>query len=84
MIEQKVIIQLIDDYSNELGKLTVSSLDYNDGDESIINKFGSLSLINIPIVDKPDNVTPIQYCPNIGSNFAKLMFLEETEYQILF
>ena len=40
MIEQKVIIQLIDEYSNELGKLTVSSLDYNDDHCSFIRPAG--------------------------------------------
>ncbi len=84
MIEQKVIIHLADENSNGIGTLTVSSLDYNGQRESCINISNSLTLENIPIVDEPDNMTPIQYCPNIGANFAKLMFLEETEYQILF
>ncbi|MBR3112835.1 MAG: DUF2357 domain-containing protein [Methanobrevibacter sp.] len=84
MIEQKVIIHLTDEDSNEIGTLTVSSLDYvgefNDGRD--ISQ--SITLKCVPIVDEPDNLTPIQYCPNIGISFAKLMFLEETEYQILF
>ena len=84
MIEQKVIIQLADENSNEFGTLTVSSLDYEHSAGTDINISNSISLKNIPLVDKPDNQTPIQYCPNIGANFAKLMFLEETEYQILF
>jgi hypothetical protein len=84
MIEQKAIIHLTDEDSNEIGTLTVSSLDYKGDGESNINISNSITLDNIPIVDEPDNVTPIQYCPNIGANFAKLMFLEETEYQILF
>ena len=84
MIEQKVIIHLTDEDSNEIGTLTVSSLDYVGDFESNINISQSLRLVNIPIVDEPDNMTPIQYCPDIGANFAKLMFLEETEYQILF
>ena len=84
MIEQKIIIHLTDENSNGIGTLTVSSLDYKGEEESRINISNSLTLVNIPIVDKPDNMTPIQYCPNIGANFAKLMFLEETEYQILF
>ena len=84
MIEQKVIIQLTDENSNEFGILTVSSLDYVGNFKSNINISHSLTLDNVPIVDEPDNLTPIQYCPNIGANFAKLMFLEETEYQILF
>ncbi|WP_406533201.1 DUF2357 domain-containing protein [Methanobrevibacter sp.] len=84
MIEQKIIIHLTDENSNSIGTLTVSSLDYKGEEESRINISNSLTLDNIPIVDEPDNITPIQYCPNIGVNFAKLMFLEETEYQILF
>ncbi|WP_298499389.1 DUF2357 domain-containing protein [uncultured Methanobrevibacter sp.] len=84
MIEQRVIIQLTDEDLNEFGTLTVSSLDYRGDSESKVNISQSMTLKNVPIVDKPDNLTPIQYCPNIGANFAKLMFLEETEYQILF
>lgn len=84
MIEQKVIIQLEDENSNKIGTLTVSSLDYKGNAESNINISGQIALDNIALVDEPDNQTPIQYCPNIGANFAKLMFLEETEYQILF
>ena len=84
MIEQKVIIHLRDENFNELGKLTVSSIDYSSDDESIIDIDQNITLENVFIVDNPDNSTPIQYCPNIGANFAKLMFLEETEYQVLF
>ena len=84
MIEQKVIIQITDENFDEIGTLTVSSLDYQSNGESNINISNSITLENVPIVDGPDNQTPIQYCPNIGANFAKLMFLEETEYQILF
>ena len=84
MIEQKVIIHLTDEDYNEFGTLTVSSLDYGDDLQSHNNISHFISIENVPIVDKPDNLTPIQYCPNMGANFAKLMFLEETEYQILF
>ena len=84
MIEQKVIIQLEDENSDEMGTLTVSSLDYKGNVESNINISNQITLDNIALVDEPDNQTPIQYCPNIGVNFAKLMFLEETEYQVLF
>ena len=84
MIEQKVIINLTDNDLNDLGTLTVSSLDYCGNNESKINITNEITLINVPIVDEPDNETPIQYCPDISTNFAELMFLEETEYQILF
>ena len=76
MIEQKVIIYLADENSEGIGTLTVSSLDYKGEEESHINISNSLTLDNIPIVDEPDNITPIQYCPHIGVNFARLMFLE--------
>ena len=84
MIEQKIILNLTDEDLNELGTLTVSSLDFNGNvtSEHIISD--SISTVNVSSVDEPDNITPIQYCPEIESNFAKLMFLEETEYQILF
>lgn len=84
MIEQKVIINLIDDDSNNMGVLSVSSIDYSSQKESDINISSSLTLKNVPLVDEPDNLTPIQYWQNPTSNFANLMFLEETEYQILF
>ena len=84
MIEQKVIIHLTDEDYNEFGTLTVSSLDYGDDLQSHNNISHFITIENFPIVDKPYNLTPIQYCPNMGANFAKLMFLEETEYQILF
>ena len=84
MIEQKVIIHLTDNDSNEMGTLTVSSIDYKGEDKSNINISHEIVLENVPTVEEPDNLTPIQYCPDIGANFAELMFLEETEYQILF
>ena len=84
MIEQKVIIHLTDENSNEIGILSVSSIDSRLDNESKEKLSSSITLENVPLVDSPDNQTPIQYCENISSNFAKLMFLEETEYQILF
>ena len=68
MIEQKVIIKLSDENSCEFGTLTVSSLDYKCDVESNIRVSDSIYLENIPNVDEPDNVTPIQYCPDIGAN----------------
>ena len=65
MIEQKVIIHLTDADSNNLGTLTVSSLDYVGYDESNINISHFITLDNVPIVDEPDNQTPIQYCPDM-------------------
>ena len=84
MIEQKVVIELVDEFLNEIGTLSVSSINYNSDEKSLIKKTDHLTLINIPLVDKADDITPIQYCENAGNDFADLMFLEETEYQILF
>ena len=84
MIEQKVIIHLTDENSSKIGILSVSSINYRLDKESEEKLSSSITLENIPFVENPDNETPIQYCENISSNFAKLMFLEETEYQILF
>ena len=84
MIEQRVIIQLKDEYCNDFGTLCVSSIDYSSDTLSKNNISDILSLKNVPLVDEPDNITPIQYCQVISPNFANLMFLEETEYQILF
>jgi len=84
MTDQKIIIHVTDEYSNEIGILTVSSLYYGDIVNSNIKISDSISLENVPFVEEPDNLTPIQYWENNSSNFAKLMFLEETEYQVLF
>ena len=84
MIEQKIIVHLTDVNSNDFGVLSVSSIDYHSDIESDINISDSIALTNIPLVDEPDNLTPIQYWQNPDSNFANLMLLEETEYQILF
>ena len=84
MTEQEVIIQLTDENSNEFGILSVIAINYSSDDESNCNISNSITLSNVPLVDEPDNVTPIQYWQNPTSNFANLMFLEETEYQILF
>ncbi|MBE6500467.1 MAG: DUF2357 domain-containing protein [Methanobrevibacter thaueri] len=84
MIEQKVIINLTDNNSNEIGILTVSCLDYQSKTHSNNNISNLIQLENIPIADDIDNITPIIYCPDVDANFAKLMLLEETEYQILF
>ena len=45
MIEQKVIIDLSDEDSNEIGTLTVSSLDYKSEIESNINISHSIQLL---------------------------------------
>ena len=57
MIEQKVIIYLTDEDSNEFGTLTVSAIDYRSDFESNINIAHFITLDNVPIVDEPDNLT---------------------------
>ena len=70
MIEQKVVVHLTDDNLNELGILSVSSIDYRGDFQSKDNISNSIELENVPIVDEPDALTPIQYCPNIPASFA--------------
>lgn len=84
MIEQKVIIQLTDENSSQIGTLSISSIDYKNDVKSSEKVSSQITLENIPFVEEVDNMTPIQYCKNVSSSFARLMFLEETEYQILF
>ena len=79
MIEQKVTIHLKD-----IGTLTISSIDYRDDEESFHQISDTLVLENIGLVDEVDNLTPIQYYNKESSQFAHLMLLEETEYQILY
>ena len=84
MIEQKVTIHLKDEFSRDMGTLTISSIDYAREIESIHKISDSFILENIDLVDDVDNATPIQYYNKDSSNFSNLMLLEETEYQILF
>ena len=84
MIEQKVIIHLKDEFSNDIGTLTVSSIDYRNDYGSFYQISDSMVLENIDLVDEADNLTPIQYYNKESSQFAHLMLLEETEYQVLF
>ena len=84
MIEQKVTINLKDEFSKDIGTLTVSSMDPIRENESSHKISGSFVLENIDLVDEVDNITPIQYYNKESSQFSHLMLLEETEYQILF
>ena len=84
MIEQKVTIHLKDEFSRDMGTLTISSIDYAREIESIHKISDSFILENIDLVDDVDNATPIQYYNKDSSKFSNLMLLEETEYQILF
>ena len=84
MMEQKVTINLKDEFSKDLGTLTVSSMDPIREKESFHKISDSFVLENIDLVDEVDNSTPIQYYNKESSQFSHLMLLEETEYQILF
>jgi len=84
MIEQKVTIHLKDEFSRDIGTLTISSIDYARESESFHKISDSFILENIDLVDEIDNATPIQYYNADSSQFSNLMLLEETEYQILF
>ena len=84
MIEQKVTIHLKDEFSRDIGTLTISSIDYAREIESFHKISDSVILENIDLVDEIDNATPIQYYNADSSQFSNLMLLEETEYQILF
>lgn len=84
MIEQKVTINLKDEFSNAIGTLTISSIDYINDSESFNKISDTLILENINLVDEIDNLTPIQYYNRESPQFANLMLLEETEYQVLF
>lgn len=84
MIEQKIIINLTDIDFHEIGILHISSMNYNSDEEIPSQIFDSMTFENVPVVDEPDNSTPLQFWGKSHSNFAKLMFLEETEYHVLF
>ena len=84
MIEQKVTINLKDDSSNNIGTLTLSSIDTIRETESFHKISDYFILENIDLVEEVDNSTPIQYYNKESSQFSHLMLLEETEYQILF
>ena len=84
MVYQELIIKLIDENYLEIGILHIKAKDSRNNNEFESKVSDSMFLKNISRFDPPDNLTPIQYCENLSSNFAKLMLLEETEYQILF
>ncbi|SCG85416.1 DUF2357 domain-containing protein [Methanobacterium congolense] len=84
MVEQRVLIHLQDKKGNELGLLTISAITNGLKNGETFKK-GFLTLANVPLVEKPDDETPIQYHSNNEFNgLSKLMLLEETKYQVLF
>ncbi len=80
MIEQKVTIELRNNLGG-VGTLYISAINPRGVSESNHSINNYLELENIDLVEKPDNVTPIQYCTKYSTH---LMLLEETDYQILF
>ena len=80
MIEQKVTIELRNNLGG-VGTLYISAINPRGFSESNHSINNYLKLENVDVVEKPDNVTPIQYCTKYSTN---LMLLEETDYQILF
>ena len=60
MDEQKVTMDLINDNGKNIGILTISAIKWNLDD---IENFEEDRCFfeNVPIVDKPNNETPIQY-----------------------
>ena len=58
MIEQKVTINLKDEFSKDIGTLTVSSIDPIRENESSHKISGSFVLENIDLLDEVDNITP--------------------------
>lgn len=84
MDEQKVTIDLRNDDGKDVGILTLIAIKWNlDKIEAF--EEDNCFFENVPIVDKPNNETPIQYFSKQSStNLSKLMLLEETEYQLMF
>ena len=80
MIEQKVTIELRNNLGG-VGTLYISAINPRGFSESNHSINNYLKLENVDVVEKPDNVTPIQYCTKYSTH---LMLLEETDYQILF
>ncbi len=82
-MEQKISVELKSSEGNLLGNLTIISL----SNVEITNEYeiDSIKFQNVPQVEIPDNKTPIQCCSKHGKHhFSSLMFLEETQYQVLF
>ena len=86
MREQQVSILLKDEHDRELGTLSIIAIDYfHDEENSDFTSINNdIKLKNVDLVEVADNLTPIQYCKEYSNYFANLMFLEETDYQILF
>ena len=84
MFKQEVVIKLMDEFSNNFGILTIKPSYCTSIEEYEYDIDNEILLKNVPTVDYLDNTTPIIYFIGFSSSLPKLMFLEETEYQILF
>lgn len=82
-MNQNISINVFDN-SKFIGSVSISA------ESSIVvpkynNKFkNNLILKNVPIVEKPNDLTPIQYCSNSSNSFANILLLEESNYQLSF
>lgn len=83
-MEQVVTIQLEDENKASMGKLSISAINYNNKEYAEISPQNGLTLKNVPLVEKPDNTTPITYIDKPDKQLSNLLLLEETEYQILY
>ena len=85
LLEQFVTVTLRDKASgNVIGKLIINA---DDKDDTVENDYwkGNIHLKNVLETDEPNDETPIQYNRQTPVNpGARIMLLEETQYQIQF
>ncbi len=85
MVEQKVIIQLLNkDKKEKLGRFIISAKHKLNQEFADFNT-PLMEFKNVPKVEEPDDITPIQYnLKNPVEPGARIMLLEETPYQVRF
>lgn len=84
MLDQKVSIPIQDENNVHVGTLIIiAEIKDLNVDFGSFNK-NDISFENIPIVERPDNQTPIQYYSGNDINLSNIMLLEETRYQVIF
>lgn len=85
--DQIVHIHLFDKDSTKLGILTLQAKNWRSFQGVKTKKYPTerMEYSNIPMVEKPDNETPIQYYDVADvKHSARLMLLEETKYTVKF
>ena len=75
MIEQKVTINLKDEFSKDIGTLTVSSMDPIRENESSHKISGSFVLEHIDLIEDVANITSIQYYNKKSSKSTHFIIL---------